>query len=58
MMMALAARCELRGSARQPSGFNNSVRGDSYGFARCADGEPVDSDEHMRSTCGVLDLRQ
>ena len=27
MMMALAARCELRGGARQPSGFNNSVRG-------------------------------
>ena len=26
-MMALAARCELRGGARQPSGFNNSVRG-------------------------------
>ena len=22
------------------------------------DGEPVDSDEHARSTCGVLDLRQ
>ena len=21
-------------------------------------GEPVDSDEHARSTCGVLDLRQ
>jgi hypothetical protein len=22
------------------------------------EGEPVDSDEHARSTCGVLDLRQ
>ena len=27
MMAAPAARCELRGGARQPSGFNNSVRG-------------------------------
>ena len=26
-MTALAARCELRGGARQPSGFNNSARG-------------------------------
>ena len=26
-MRAPAARCELRGGARQPSGFNNSVRG-------------------------------
>ena len=28
---APAARCELRGGARQPSGFNNSVRGDEMG---------------------------
>ena len=27
-------------------------------MASLAEGEPVDSDEHARSTCGVLDLRQ
>src|ERR1700690_4451108 len=35
IMMALAARCELRGGARQPSGFNNSERGVSGHNYRC-----------------------
>ena len=33
-MMALAARCELRGGARQQSRFNNCGEGGSYGIAR------------------------
>ena len=33
-MMALAARCELRGGARQHSRFNNCGEGGSCGIAR------------------------
>ena len=33
-MLALAARCELRGGARQQSGFNNCGEGGSCGIAR------------------------
>ena len=32
MMAGAGGGCELRGGARQPSGFNNSVRGASFTF--------------------------
>ena len=56
-MMAPAARRELGGGARQHPSFQKLRRG-AYGIARFAEREPVDSDEHARSTCGVPDLRQ
>ena len=55
-MMALAARRELGGGVRQHPGSNNCVEG-AYGIARFDRREPVESDEHARSTCGVRELR-
>jgi hypothetical protein len=57
LMMALAARRELGGGVRQHPGSNNCVEG-AYGIARFDRREPVESDEHARSTCGVRELRQ
>ena len=42
---------------RQHPGSNNCVEG-AYGIARFDRREPVESDEHARSTCGVRELRQ
>ena len=56
-MMALAARRELGGGVRQHPGSNNCVEG-AYGIARFDRREPVESDEHARSTCGVRELRR
>jgi hypothetical protein len=56
-MMAPAARRELGGRARQQSSFQK-LRWGAYGIARFAEREPVDSDEHARSTCRVRDRRQ
>jgi len=39
-------------------GSNNFVEGIFYGLARFARAEPVDSDEHARSTGTQRDLRQ
>ncbi len=52
-----AARRELGGGVRQHPGSNNCVEG-AYGIARFDRREPVESDEHARSTCGVRELRQ
>ena len=41
---------------RQHPGSNNCVEG-AYGIARFDRREPVESDEHARSTCGVRELR-
>ena len=51
-----AARRELGGGVRQHPGSNNCVEG-AYGIARFDRREPVESDEHARSTCGVRELR-
>src|SRR5208282_3525632 len=51
-----AERSWLPGHRRQHAGFNNCVEG-AYGIARFAEREPVDSDGHARSTCGVRELR-
>ena len=50
-------RRELGGGVRQHPGSNNCVEG-AYGIARFDRREPVESDEHARSTCGVRELRQ
>ena len=50
-------RRERGGGVRQHPGSNNCVEG-AYGIARFDRREPVESDEHARSTCGVRDLRQ
>ena len=42
---------------RQHPGSNNCVEG-AYGIARFDRREPVESDEHARSTCGVRELRR
>ena len=42
---------------RQHPGSNNCVEG-AYGIARFDRREPVESDEHARSTCGVRELRE
>ena len=49
-------RRELGGGVRQHPGSNNCVEG-AYGIARFDRREPVESDEHARSTCGVRELR-
>ena len=41
---------------RQHPGSNNCVEG-AYGIARFDRREPVESDEHARSTCGLRELR-
>src|SRR5208282_5120697 len=51
-----AERSWLPGHRRQHAGFNNCVEG-AYGIACFAEREPVDSDGHARSTCGVRELR-
>ena len=51
---ALAARA--RGWCATAPRFNNCVEG-AYGIARFDRREPVESDEHARSTCGVRELR-
>ncbi len=62
MMMGAAAgragaRRELGGGVRQHPGSTTALRG-AYGIARFDRREPVESDEHARSTCGVRELRQ
>ena len=58
MMAGAGGATRARGWRATATGFNNGGEGGSYGIARCADGEAVDSDEQARSTCGVLDRRQ
>ena len=47
-----------RGLRATAIGSNNIVEGIFYGLARFARAEPVDSDEHPRSTGTQRDLRQ
>ena len=47
----------VRGWCGQHPGSNHCVEG-AYGIARFDRREPVESDEHARSTCGVRELRQ
>ena len=57
-MTALAPRCEVGGGARQHPVSTTAARGALMASLAEAEREPVDSDEHARSTCGVLDLRR
>ena len=44
--------------ARDSNPVSTNCGEEAYSIARFAEGEPVDRDEHARSTCEVLDLRQ
>ena len=63
-MMALAARCELRGGARQHSRFNNCGEGGSVNPSRCpharareAGADPASSDADRPARAGWAALR-